>query len=67
MRARTFDLLQKYCADTHYGGYYENVNRDWSPEEGGFAGGDRKGLDTHMHLMESFTTLYAASGKRCTS
>ena len=31
------------------------------PEAGGFAGGDRKGLDTHLHLMESFTTLYAAS------
>ncbi len=59
--SRTFDLLQKYCADTRYGGYYENVNRDWSPEAGGFAGGDRKGLDTHLHLMESFTTLYAAS------
>jgi mannobiose 2-epimerase len=59
--SRTFDLLQKYCADTHHGGYFENVNRDWSPETGGFAGGDRKGLDTHLHLMESFTTLYAAS------
>jgi mannobiose 2-epimerase len=59
--SRTFDLLQKFCADTRYGGYYENVNRDWSPEAGGFAGGDRKGLDTHLHLMESFTTLYAAS------
>jgi mannobiose 2-epimerase len=59
---RTFDLLQKYCADTRYGGYLENLNRDWSPEHGGFGGGDRKGLDTHMHLMESFTTLYAASG-----
>jgi mannobiose 2-epimerase len=59
--SRTFDLLQKYCADTQYGGYFENVTRDWSPEAGGFAGGDRKGLDTHMHLMESFTTLYAAS------
>jgi mannobiose 2-epimerase len=60
--SRTFDLLQKYAADTLNGGYIENVNRDWSPESGGFAGGDRKGLDTHMHLMESFTTLYAASG-----
>ena len=60
--ARTFDLLQKYCTDTQHGGYLENVNRDWSPEAGGFAGGDRKGLDTHMHLMESFTTLYRASG-----
>lgn len=60
--ARTFDLLQKFCADTRYGGYYENLCRDWTPEEPGFAGGDRKGLDTHMHLMESFTTLYEASG-----
>jgi mannobiose 2-epimerase len=59
--SRTFDLLQKYASDTQHGGYYENINQDWSPEAGGFAGGDRKGLDTHMHLMESFTTLYAAS------
>lgn len=60
--ARTFDLLQKYCADTQRGGYYENLEPDWRPAPGGFAGGDRKSLDTHMHLMESFTTLYAASG-----
>jgi len=57
----TFDLLQKYCADTRHGGYYENLNVDWTPEAPGFAAGDRKGLDTHMHLMESFTVLYAAS------
>ena len=60
---KTFDLLQKYCADTHYGGYYENLEADWTPSPGGFSGGDRKGLDTHMHLMEAFTSLYQASGK----
>ena len=60
---KTFDLLQKNCADTLHGGYYENILRDWSVEEPGFAG-DRKGLDTHMHLMESFTTLYEASGEK---
>ena len=60
---KTFDLLQKYCADTHDGGYYENMESDWTPAEGGFSGGDRKGLDTHMHLMEAFTSLYLASGK----
>ena len=60
---KTFDLLQKYCADTHYGGYYENMEADWTPAPGGFSGGDRKGLDTHMHLMEAFTSLYKASGK----
>ena len=59
--AKTFDLLQKYCADTRYGGYFENLNRDWTLEAPGFAGGDRKGLDTHMHLMEAFTVLYQAS------
>lgn len=60
---RTFDLLQKYCADTQRGGYYENMEADWAPESDGFSGGDRKGLDTHMHLMEAFTSLYQASGK----
>ncbi|MBN1449719.1 MAG: AGE family epimerase/isomerase [Anaerolineales bacterium] len=57
----TFDLLQKYCTDTFNGGYYENLDTDWTVSDSGFAGGDRKGLDTHMHLLESFTTLYAAS------
>lgn len=60
--AQTFDLLQKYAADTQRGGYYENLEPDWSPAPPGFAAGDRKSLDTHMHLLESFTTLYAASG-----
>jgi mannose/cellobiose epimerase-like protein (N-acyl-D-glucosamine 2-epimerase family) len=57
----TFDLLQKYAADTRHGGYYENLEPDWTPAPPGFAGGDRKGLDTHMHLMEAFTVLYEAS------
>jgi mannobiose 2-epimerase len=60
---RTFDLLQKYAADTLRGGYYENLEEDWTIAPGGVCAGDRKGLDTHMHLMEAFTTLYAASGQ----
>lgn len=60
--SRTFDLLQKYAADTLNGGYYENLERDWTVAPGGFCAGDRKGLDTHMHLMEAFTNLFAASG-----
>ena len=58
---RVFDLLQKYCADTRWSGYLEYFNRDWTPETPGFGGGDRKTLDTHMHLLESFTVLYEAS------
>ncbi len=61
--ARMFDLLQKYAADTQRGGYLENLEPDWSPAPPGFAAGDRKSLDTHMHLLESYTTLYAASGE----
>jgi mannobiose 2-epimerase len=60
---KTFDLLQTYCADTHYGGYYENLESNWIPAPDGFSAGDRKGLDTHLHLMEAFTSLYLASGK----
>ncbi|MDR2484691.1 MAG: AGE family epimerase/isomerase [Treponema sp.] len=60
---KTFDLLQKYAADTLNGGYYENMEADWSPSAGGKYAGDRKSLDIHMHLMEAFTTLYAAGGR----
>lgn len=60
---RTFDLLQTYCADTLYGGYYENLERDWTIAPGGYAAGDRKSLDIHMHLMEAFTPLARCSGK----
>jgi len=61
--SRTFDLLQKYGADTRHGGYCENLEADWRIAPPGFCAGDRKGLDTHLHLLESFTTLYAASGQ----
>jgi mannobiose 2-epimerase len=59
---RTFDLLKVQACDARHGGFLENLNVDWTPEGPGFAGGDRKSLDTHMHLMESFTVLVQASG-----
>lgn len=60
---KTFDLMQKYCTDTLRGGYFENLERDWSISEAGFAAGDRKSLDIHMHIMEGYTTLAQCSGK----
>ena len=60
---KVFDLIQKYCADTHFGGYFEMFNRNWELKGPGAAGGDRKTLDIHMHLMEAFTTLYECSKK----
>ncbi len=60
---KSFDLVQKYCTDTMYGGYWEMFNRDWTLCGPGSQGGDRKTLDVHMHLMEAFTTLYECTGK----
>jgi mannose/cellobiose epimerase-like protein (N-acyl-D-glucosamine 2-epimerase family) len=60
---KTFDLVQKFCSDTYYGGYFEMFKRDWTLAGPGSQGGDRKTLDVHMHLMEAFTTLYECSGK----
>jgi mannose 2-epimerase len=59
---KAFDLLQKYCVDTMYGGYWEMFHRDWTLCGPGSQGGDRKTLDVHMHLMEAFTTLYECTG-----
>lgn len=55
---KAFDLIQKYCSDTYFGGYWEMFSRDWSLAGPGSQGGDRKTLDVHMHLMEAFTTLF---------
>lgn len=60
---KVFDLIQKYCTDTMYGGYWEMFHRDWTLKGPGSAGGDRKTLDVHMHLMEAYTTLYEATGE----
>lgn len=60
---RIFDLMQKYCVDTMYGGYWEMFLRDWTLCGPGSKGGDRKTLDVHMHLMEAFTTLYECTKK----
>ena len=60
---KVFDLLQKYCVDSMYGGYWEMFHRNWKLCGPGSQGGDRKTLDVHMHLMEAFTTLYECTGQ----
>lgn len=60
---KVFDLIQKYCVDSMYGGYWEMFQRDWTLCGPGSKGGDRKTLDVHMHLMEAYTTLYECTGK----
>ncbi len=60
---QVFDLIQKYCTDTMYGGYFEMFDRNWELCGPGAGGGDRKTLDFHMHFMEGLTTLYECTGK----
>lgn len=60
---KVFDLIQKYCVDSMYGGYWEMFHRDWTLCGPGSKGGDRKTLDVHMHLMEAYTTLFECTGK----
>lgn len=60
---KVFDLIQTHCYDPEHGGYFEMFDRAWNRKGPGAAGGDRKTLDIHMHLMEAFTTLYECSGK----
>ncbi len=54
---KTFALVRLYCLDRQRGGYLEMFERNWRLRGAGAAGGDRKTLDAHMHLMEAFTTL----------
>jgi mannobiose 2-epimerase len=58
----TFTLVQKYAADTRFGGYREMFLRDWQARPSGAYGGDRKSFDVHMHLMEAYTTLLELTG-----
>jgi mannobiose 2-epimerase len=60
---KTFDLLQKYGADSNRGGYYENLESNWEIPRKGFRSSERKSLDIQMHVMEAFTVLALCSGK----
>lgn len=57
---RVFELIQTHATDLYLGGYFEMFEPDWALSGPGAAGGDRKTLDAHMHLMEAYTNLYRA-------
>ena len=59
---RTFEIIRRRCFDPAHGGYLEMFDRQWRLAAPGPAGGDRKTLDVHMHLMEAFTALYEHIG-----
>ncbi|HET6427236.1 MAG TPA: AGE family epimerase/isomerase [Phycisphaerae bacterium] len=59
---RTHDAVMTRMADHARGGWFEIMKPDWTPEEPGRRGGDRKSMDVHMHMMEALTTFYEMTG-----
>ena len=58
---RLFDLLLSRGADVRHGGFFEHFDREFRLVSVRRRGELHKSLDTHMHLMEAFTTLYEAT------
>ncbi len=55
---RVFDLLVEKAADGPFG-FREEFARDWMPAPG--PAGQRKTVNTHLHIMEALMTLIEAS------
>lgn len=57
-----FNLIEKYNYDKVNGGYFEASNRDWTIAEdlrlSTVDMNEKKSMNTHLHLMEAYTTLY---------
>lgn len=56
-----FRTLEKQVRDTVYGGYIESFTRNWKkPPRYGYDGKGiaPKTMNTHLHVLEAYTTLY---------
>ncbi len=62
---KLFGLLEYYAYDLRFGGYLESFHRDWTTPSVGqsymSAPHDLKLMNTHLHIMEAFTTYFEAS------
>lgn len=62
---KLFDLIEQHSFDLIHGGYFEAFTRDWQAIEdlrlSEKDANEAKTMNTHLHIMEAYTTLY-----RCT-
>ncbi|HEX4796592.1 MAG TPA: AGE family epimerase/isomerase [Humisphaera sp.] len=63
---KTFDWLEEHAHDARNGGYFEALTLEGKPIDSTTRGNDaigtafgRKSMNTHIHLLEALTTLYA--------
>jgi len=61
-----FHQMDQPAHDRTWGGYMESFTRDWKPELKVYPVGppDLKSANTHLHLLESLSSLVAATGHR---
>jgi len=57
-----YDLIEKYAFDRDHNGYFELFTRDWIRSRERLIGEkslkEEKTMNTHLHLLESYTNLY---------
>ncbi|MBO9153774.1 AGE family epimerase/isomerase [Chitinophaga sp. GCM10012297] len=55
-----YSLIQLYGYDCIYGGYEEAFSRDWKlPLKPGKETEIKKSMNTHLHILEAYATLYS--------
>ena len=60
-----FELIERHAHDSKYGGYLEVYRRDWSEADANARlsekdMSEKKSMNNHLHLLESYTNLYRA-------